>query len=221
MIQGLTVSIEALVNRALCYDPSSQQAIAAIDQVLAVNIHSGLPLIEPGLTLYFRGQEDGLAVLSYHEGAPVTQLSGSAISLINLLKQPSNLANSGVTLAGDSALLQRWQHILQQLDIDWEDMISEILGDIAGPLAANKMRDSAHWVSNQVNEQQRLSSEYMIEEARLTPSQQEAEAFFQSITYFKNDIDRLEARIQQLAQQQLQQADNSQDSQTSAEEKPQ
>ena len=221
IIQGLTASIEALINGALRYDPGSKHAIAAIDDILAVSITgSGLPLINSELTLYFRGQEDGLAVLSYHEETALTHLSGSAIDLMALLKQPANLANSEVTLVGDSALLQRWQRILHQLDIDWEDAISEILGDVAGPLAAKTIRDSSHWMSDQAKEQQRLISEYITEEIHLTPSQAESDAFFQKVSHVKNDVDRLEARLQHVQYQLQQKHQHKQDTNTTTSQPP-
>jgi len=194
IIQGLTVSIEAVVNTALRYDPASQKKIAAISDILAVEVTT------PALTLYIRGQADGIVVLSYCEAPVATHLQGSPLDLLALLKQPSNLSNSGVTLAGSTSLLQQWQGILQQLDIDWEDAISQIIGDIAGPLASSGIRASAQWAQSQAKEQQRLIAEYLPEELKVTPSKPEVEQLFDGISHLKLDVDRLEARLKRIQQ---------------------
>jgi len=188
LIQGLAASIETVINTALRYDPSSRQKLSQIDEVLAVTVTSS-----PKLSLYLRGHEEGVAVLYYCETPVSAHLQGSALALLTLFKQPTNLAGSGVTLIGSTTLLQQWQHILHKLDIDWEDAISQSIGDIAGPLMASGIRKSAQ-------EQPRLMTEYLQEELKLTPSPPEAEHFYQAIGHLKLDVDRVSARIKKIRQ---------------------
>jgi ubiquinone biosynthesis protein UbiJ len=193
LIQAISAGIEASINTALAYDPSSRQKIAALSDILAIELTS------PSLCFYLRGKTDGVAVLSYNEAPVVTHLSGSPCALLNLLKQPTNLANSGVSLVGSTALLQQWQGILQTLDIDWEEAISRVLGDIAGPLTASSIKSSAQWIQDQCSEQGRLISEYLPEEVKLTPSKPEAEKLFDNIGKLSTDVDRLGARLNALS----------------------
>lgn len=192
IVQVLTAAIETSINTALEYDPSSRQKIAELIDILAIKITI------PQLCIYLRGQENGIAVLSYNEAPVVTQLTGSPLALLNLLKQPSNLANSGVSLVGSTALLQQWQGILQRLDIDWEDAISRVLGDIAGPLTASNIKDCGHWMQQQLTEQGRLIAEYLPEELKLTPSKPEAEQFFDKVDSLALTVDRIAARLKAL-----------------------
>lgn len=194
-IQALTTAIETAVNVALKYDPASRQKIAALQDILAVKI------TVPSLCFYIQGQEEGIRVFSYCESPVSTHLTGSPIALLSLLKQPSNLNNSGVSLTGSTLLLQQWQEILQTVDIDWEDAISQVLGDIVGPLSASGLRQSATYAKAQLQEQGRLLAEYLPEELKITPSKPEAEAFFQQIDQLKLQVDRLSARIQALQSQ--------------------
>ena len=191
-IQAIIATIETTINAALRYDPASQQKIAALDDILA--IESTLPHI----CLYLQGQADGIRVLGYCEAPVSTHLTGSPLALMNLLKQPTNLANSGVTLAGSTALLQQWQAILQTLDIDWEDAISHVLGDIAGPISATGIRHTAQYVKEQAREQARLIAEYLPEEAKMIASKPEVEAFLDQVDDLKFSVDRIAARIQAL-----------------------
>lgn len=194
-IQALTTAIETVVNSALKYDPASRQKIAALQDILAVKI------TVPSLCFYIQGQEEGVRVFSYCESPISTHLTGSPIALLSLLQQPSNLNHSGVSITGSTQLLQQWQDILQTLDIDWEDAISQVFGDIAGPLSASGLRQSATYAKTQLKEQGRLIAEYLPEELKVTPSKPEAEAFFEQVDQLKLHIDRLSARIQALQSQ--------------------
>lgn len=189
---GLTAGIEATINQALRYDPASQQAISQLDDVLAVSI------TQPKLILYIRGQENGIHISNYCEDHITTHLTGSANALLNLLKQPSSLANTGVDLVGSTHLLQQWQTILHTLDIDWEDAISQTLGDIAGPLASNGLKKAAQWFTQQTRDHQRLASEYLPEEIKATPSHTELNDFYEDIDALKLNSDRLSARVDKL-----------------------
>jgi ubiquinone biosynthesis protein UbiJ len=200
LVQAIAVSIESTINTALRYDPSSKQKIANIPDILAIQITA------PNMTLYFHGQDDGISVLSYCEQTVTTQLSGSILSLANLLRQPTSLANSGVQLSGSVALLQQWQTIFENLDIDWEDALGQLLGnnvvsDALAPFATNYVKQSVQWASQQQQEHQRLIAEYLPEELNVVPSKPEVEDFIQQVGDVRSYTDRLAARIHLLKSQ--------------------
>jgi ubiquinone biosynthesis protein UbiJ len=165
------------------------------------------------MALYFHGQDDGVSVRSYCEETVSTQLSGSVLSLANLLRQPTSLANSGVQLSGSVALLQQWQAILGALDIDWEDALGQLLGnhlfsDALAPFATAQVKRSAQWVRQQQQEHQRLIAEYLSEERNVVPSKPEVETFISQVGNVRSHTDSLAARIQLLKNQYRSQDEN-------------
>jgi len=188
----ITGSLESLVNTALRYDPASRQALEDLTDILAIESSS------PRFTLYCHGSEDGIRLMTHCEAPVTTQLSGSPLALLSLLKQPSSLANSGVELTGSVGLLQQWQALLHTLDIDWEDAISGIIGDIAGPIMASNLRTGAEWARNQKEVQLRLLKEYLPEELKIIPSKTELALFSQEVSQLVLDTDRLDARLKYL-----------------------
>ncbi|MFT6387814.1 MAG: ubiquinone biosynthesis protein UbiJ [Cellvibrionaceae bacterium] len=190
----ITGSLESLVNTALSYDPASRQELANLTDILAIESNS------PDFTLYCHGSEDGIRLMCHCEVPATTQLSGSALALLSLLKQPSSLANSGVELSGSVGLLQQWQALLHNLDIDWEDAISGIIGDITGPMLASKLRKGAEWAQNQKEVQLRLLQEYLPEELKIIPSKTELALFSQDISQLVLDTDRLDAKFKYLGE---------------------
>ena len=190
----LSTSMEKVINSALRYDPASQKSISQIEHILA--IESTIPQ----LTLYIHGKQDGIYISSHCESPVTTHLRGTPLALLSLVKQPTNLANSGVELSGRVGLLEQWQQVLQQLDIDWEDAISQVLGDIAGPTIAQGIRTSLGWARDQQQTQQRLLKDYIEEELQLTPTQAELTQFSDGVNQVSQDLDRIDARIAQLKQ---------------------
>ncbi len=197
-MSGLCHGIEAVINTTLEFDPSTRNNISQINDILAVDC-----LLPNGstLTIYATGQAQGICLLSYCEQDVTTRISGSPLALLGLIKQPASLANNDVTLSGSAALLQTWQSLLQNLDIDWEDAISRILGDIAGPLTSKGFKQSAQWAKEQFNEQKRLLRECITEEADIFPSKAETEYLSEKVIDIKVDIDRLTAQVNALRQQ--------------------
>jgi ubiquinone biosynthesis protein UbiJ len=189
-IQLLTASIETIINTALQYDPASRKKIAALHDILAIETTI------PALCFYIRGQEEGVRVFSYCEAPVCTHLKGSPLALLMLLQQPNNLSNSGVSLTGNTHLLQQWQRILHTLEIDWEEAISQVLGDIAGSLSATGIRRSTSYAKEQIKEHGRLITEYLSEELKVTPSKAEANALFDQIDQLNLRLDRISAHIQ-------------------------
>lgn len=190
----ITGALESVVNTALRYDPASQQKLATLTDILAIESDS------PRFTLYCHGSEDGIRLMTHCEAPITTQLTGSPLALFSLLKKPTTLANSGVELSGSVGLLQEWQQLLDQLDIDWEDAISGVLGDIAGPLFAQNLRKGAAWASTQKEEQFRLLKEYLPEEVKVIPSKSELDHFYEAVNSTTLDTDRISARLSALQQ---------------------
>lgn len=192
LLQGLILSLETSANQVLVFDPASRKKIANIQEVLCIQVTA------PKIKFYCCGSEDGIRLMSHCELPVAAQLSGSVADLLSVLKQPDNLARSDVDFVGSTGVLQKWQDVLQTLDIDWEDAISQILGDIAGPLAASGIRSSAQWTQSQIQEHVRLLGEYITEEQSITPSRTEVTHFFEQVSDLKLDADRLSAKLSQL-----------------------
>jgi ubiquinone biosynthesis protein UbiJ len=189
---AITAAIEKVINAALAFDPASKQALSKLTDPLAITTTT------PPLTIYLKGSENGLRVMVHCEEPEITRLKGSPLALLNLLKQPTSLADSGVDLDGRVQTLQKWQDFISNLDIDWEDAISQILGDIAGPLTANGIRSGLSWVKQQQQSNETLLKNYLTEELKLTPTKTELENFFQQVQNLSQDTDRLEARIEKI-----------------------
>jgi len=182
---------EKIINSALAYDPSSRIALAKLEpQVLAINITT------PEFKFFVAPSEDGIVLLGNYEGEVTTQLQGTVPALVNLIKSDRlNLKDTGVELFGSTTFISELQKILKNLDIDWEEMLSQIFGDIVGHQSAELIRSKMSWTKDRVSNIQRLTSEFLTEELRVLPSAPELNFFNAQVDELTLGADRIQARI--------------------------
>lgn len=129
------------------------------------------------------------------------RISGRLMALVNLASKEDKISTSiqeGVSFHGNVALAQKLQRILADLDIDWEEALAQHSGDVAAVQIHQRIRRFGDWLGKSAESLLQTSSEYLREEARLSPTQVEFEQFQSSLTTLKNDVARSEARLQQL-----------------------
>ncbi|HOY23913.1 MAG TPA: hypothetical protein PK002_12220 [Cellvibrio sp.] len=187
-------SAEKVVNTALAYDPASSIALAELSpQVLAVHISA------PDFKIFVVPCVDGIELHGHYEGEITTQLEGTLPALLSLMKSDRlNLKDSGVQLFGSTSFLAELQKILKNLDIDWEEMLSQVFGDIIGHQGAEHIRSKMSWTKDRVSNIQRLTSEFLTEELRVLPSKPELAFFNAQVDELKLGADRVTARIEQV-----------------------
>ncbi len=186
--------LEKLINTALRYDPGTKIALSQLaDQVLAIQVTA------PAFTVYLTPDEDGLRLMGHWEGEVHTQLRGSLPALARLARsQQTSFANTGVEVIGNTGLLVDLQRLLINLDIDWEEALTEVLGDVIGHQGAELLRSGTRYAGDRASETKRLVSEFLTEELGTLPSRNELEGFYQDVDDLRLQADRLEARIKQL-----------------------
>ncbi|MBX2809054.1 MAG: hypothetical protein KTR20_10535 [Cellvibrionaceae bacterium] len=195
LLGGVVAVVEKAVNTALRYDPASRQQAAALSDILA------LTLTSPVITLYCCGSAEGIHIMSHCERAVTTRVTATLIDLLTLVQQsPVTLANSKVDVVGSTRLLQQWQQLLQQLDIDWEEALSDVMGDIASPLLAQAIAKHLAWLRQQQRQQGQVLRNYLEEEIGLLPSAAEYADFGRHLDDLVLSVDRAAARLERLQQ---------------------
>ncbi|MDQ2075997.1 SCP2 domain-containing protein [Marinimicrobium sp. ABcell2] len=195
LITGALVATEQAINKALEYDPASRAALGKLnDHVLALTLE---PL---ALTVYVAPGTEAVRLLSHFEGEPSVHVRGPLPALIRLATgHQGNLKATGAQVSGDSGVLLELRSVLQNLDLDWEEALSQLFGDVAGHGAAQGLRDAGLWLRDRGTSSRRLLSEFMTEELRVLPSRQELQDYYRAVDDVRFDLDRVEARMRHLA----------------------
>lgn len=186
--------LEKAINTALRYDPGTRLALSQLaNQVLAIDITT------PAFSFYFTPDSDGVWLMGHWEGEVHTRLRGSLPALIKLARnEHTSFADSGAEVIGNTGLLVDLQGLLKNLDIDWEEALSERVGDMAGHQSAQAIRNGLNYSRERASEVKRLTSEFLTEELRTLPNKHELEDFFRAVDETRLGVDRAEARVQQL-----------------------
>ncbi|HEY7776028.1 MAG TPA: hypothetical protein VIC02_05755 [Kineobactrum sp.] len=199
LLTGLLGAAEAAINKALAYDPASRQRLLELSRQKESGQTLALHMLTPKLSVYMHLGEQGPTLLQHYEGEVTTSLTGNASDLFQLmLNPPKNLHGSGVTVAGSTAFLAELQAILQNLDIDWEDALSEQIGIVPAHSLAQAFSGASHWAKDRQQSLQRLISEYLTEESGAVIGRNEFTAFSDDIHQLRLSLDRAQARFDAL-----------------------
>lgn len=190
---GLLMALESAVNNSLAYDPATQQALTALDGKV---LHIACTLPAQSVYVLFVGSH--VELWSLFEGAPDTTLSGTASAFLQLWRARSKataLTDSGVSLTGDSVLLQQLQAISKSLDVDWEALLAEYTGDVIAHQLGRTARGAGYWLRGARREAERLMSEFLQFESNTVPSRHEVQGFCREVDELQLRMDRLQAGI--------------------------
>ncbi len=195
---SVTTGLELACNTWLAMDPQTLAGMSRLEgKVIAVEVR-GL-----NLNLFMLPGTGGLQILHHYAGAADTTLSGAPFSLLRLVTGNSRqvLFSGDVVIRGDVDTGQHFKRLLENMDIDWEEHLSRLTGDVVAYRIGNGLRQLRAWVGETRDQVAQNVAEYAQHEARTIPLPAEAEALYTDIDTLRDDTARLEARLQRLQQQ--------------------
>lgn len=189
--------LEAALNGYLGLDPVTRQRLAALHGRTV-----GVEMAGLGLTLFFTADETGvLQVYGRHEGEPDCWLRGTPLDLLRAGDREAGaeqLFSQRVRIEGDSGLAQRFGAILGDVDIDWEEHLSRIVGDVAAHEVGSAARAARELGQRTGRTAEQNLREYLQEESRLLPTRYEVNEFLDAVDVLRDDVERLAARVERL-----------------------
>ena len=193
----LLAAVEQALGRYLALDSEAGGRIAALyGKVLCIELRGF------DIRLYLVPGPEGIQLLGQYEGEPDATLSGTPLALARLglpgTDSADELFAGGVQISGDTELGQRFGALLKDIDIDWEEQLARVVGDLAAHQVGNVVRGGLRWGA-QARESLGLDlKEYLQEELRLLPVRPEIESFLAEVDGLRDDVERLAARVERL-----------------------
>ncbi len=130
-------------------------------------------------------------------------ISGRVMALVNLSLQEEKIATSikeRVEVTGNVQVAQQFQKILGELDIDWEEQVARITGDVVAVQLSRTVSTAHHWLKNSLESFILNSRDYVQHEVNMTPTLFEFRDFKQHVSTLRDDVERLEAKLNFLIQ---------------------
>lgn len=186
--------VERAINDALRYDPATRQRLAAHKgRVLAVECR------QPPLNAYFLFTADGVEIYDVCETEVDATLRAGAIGLLRQLasERPDVVPAGGdIEVAGDTRFVQEVVQIARAVNIDWEEPLARILGDVAARQFGDLLRGAAGFVRRAAVSLRQNGEDYLRHELALFPTKQAVQEFLRDIDDLRLDTDRITARLQ-------------------------
>ena len=192
----LAVILETALNHYLAMDADSQRQLEALSgKAVAIE------LTDFGWEWVLLVQTDALRVYSSYDGAVSARLRGTSSALLRMGAGDQSRAafSSGtVEFNGDVELGQRIKALFDSIDIDWEEQLSKITGDVVAHSIGHNVRSTRAWGKQTLATLMQDFAEYQQQEARNLPTPAEAEAFNAEVDALRDDVARLEQRIERV-----------------------
>ncbi len=192
-------ALEAAINHCLQFDPDALQRMRALTGKVV-----GIELLGLNLKFYLLPDSVGLQLRAEFDGEVDVWLRGAPLSMMRMGlggDQQKALFSGDVEIEGDTETGQHIRDIMNDLDLDWEEQIAQLAGDVVGHKIGNVVRGVAGWAIQTRSTIEQDVSEYLQEESRLLPHREEIGPFLEAVDTLRSDVDRMEARVQRLLTQ--------------------
>jgi len=189
----LVEKITNLINRGLMLDEKNFKSLIKLANkkiafdFVGLNVKIILLITKEGLVRC--KPDDELVDVTIK--ASVTTFLGIMLSSEN-----SRAASAGaMEISGDVGLAQEFLSILKTLDIDWEELASQWIGDLPAHKLGNLFRTTRKF-AKEIRQTIGLDiSEYLRYEKEILPEQEEIDEYISAVDVIRNDCERLKQRI--------------------------
>ena len=187
--------VTGILNRNIrATTPARELCEKLTGSVIAVRVSN------TGLAAWFIVHDDELELTTHCDEEADVVISGSLMSLARMAGESdlSALRDGSIELSGDVHIADDFSRLLALARPDIEEELSGVVGDVA----ANRLGEIARGVTRWGREARTTMGanirEYLQEESRDVPSRYEVEKFTDKVGRLRDDVARLEARINRL-----------------------
>lgn len=190
----LTRVFAGALNQALRLDPDTLARVGKLSgKVIAFEMN--------GLNCHLKPGAGGIEVLDSFDGTPDAVIRGTPWGMLRLVLpgQAREAFSSGaVEISGDVELGRRFKELFDGMDIDWEEQLSRVTGDVIAHQIGRSARAARAFGRDTLTTLGRNFAEYQQEEARNLPAAGEVTEFLTAVDTLRDDVARVEARIARL-----------------------
>ena len=189
--------IEIGLNRYLALEPTVIAECARLEgRVLAFE------LTDWNIAFYLAPDNAGVRVLDSWPESPDVRLSGRLAAFIRLLsagaERQAELSAGRIRVDGDAALADRFTRLLESVELDLEEVLAPVTGD----LAAHRLGQLGHgffgWGRYTIGTLARDVAEYLREESGDLVHHSDVESWMNDVDELAEGVDRLDARMARL-----------------------
>jgi len=141
---------------------------------------------------------DRVEVLEHYDAEPDVTISGGPFSMLAVATGQRKIFDGGVEVSGDVEVANKFNRLLQTLDIDWEEHLSRLTGDMFARKLGLLGSGVQQWAGRNADAMQSNVAEYMRDEKSHLPHDWEIDEFLTDVDDLRDRVAMLEARINAL-----------------------
>lgn len=184
---------EVILNRYLNLDPESKAHLRKLSgKVIKVE---WVPL-----TYYWLFKSDSIYLSKDYNGPTDLILRGSTFDFLRVafIKKDKALTDVPLQVLGDMEFGKQFKEFFSNLEIDYEEQLSKLLGDVTAYPMIQMLKIIRCWTRQNIENLGENLTNYVQTEMNWLVSDEELQLFFSDIDELRNDCARLEARIKRL-----------------------
>ena len=192
---NMAVLILAL-NRVLAMDPEAAAMMEPLDGKLL-----GVALGGINTSFYARVSGARHEIVEQPGIAPDLVIEGGVFDLAMLgmaASSESVMRDRRITMSGDVELARAMKTLLQAFDPDWEEALSQIVGDFLARKTGVGVRSLRDWLATARTSVTDTVGEILTEEKRLLPTRLRYQKHQVEVEHLRDDVERLSVRIDRL-----------------------
>lgn len=188
--------VETLINKALSLDEETLHSLGTLEG----NIIS-FEFINTNLTVFIFPSVKGLNIRTVNVDKPDVSIKGTPANFLMMMassKKKSSSLPTDMQIIGDIGLAQRFQEIMQNIEIDIEEPLSKWVGDSMAYQIGKFVRGAHRFTLNTSKTLATDISEYLRFEINMLPDDLLVEEFCKEVDVLREDVDRFEQRVNKL-----------------------
>ena len=195
-VSTLAPLVSELGNRLMATDPTTLQRLGKLDgKVIALDFEG------TDMCVYLFPSAGGIRVRESWDGEVDVHMIGKPSELIKMGvagKTPVTPGRINMKIEGDLHVGQQFKKILDDMQIDWEELLAQHFGDTAAYHAGRAVRGIGSRLRNVIRTALEGSSEYLRYETDVLPADWRVKEFIDGVDQLRQDVDRLEMRVNRL-----------------------
>ena len=188
--------IEQIANRIINLDVEAHNKLADFsDKVIHIQIE------DLKLDYYFLFPGGSLVVQESCERTVSASIRGKIVAFIGAATSPNSgdaIFTGDLHFTGEMNTARRFQEFAQSLQIDWQEPMSKVIGDVLTHNISQGISAFGNFFGQFMSSINQDIPEYIQHEIQVTPSQSELNNFYGQVDLTRSQADRLQARIQRL-----------------------
>jgi ubiquinone biosynthesis protein UbiJ len=215
-------SLETVINRALLLDPVTEHKVKQLSgQRLTVRAHTPeivatVIFAEDSIQIFGDPDElingDYTNIKSSADASTVDATLSNTTVINTTIEAPSFTfaaqalrdehqgIDTDIKISGDRELVEKVHHIVSTLDVDWEEPLSQFIGDAAAHKVGQIGRDFFRWTKRAMRTFITDVDVFVREEADIVPPNEAMKFHIAAVDQVHSDVDYLQQRIDKLKQ---------------------